>query len=136
MAEEDCEEKEKWNQLVSSKIEEEKKEGKNGDDAVVRRCSKASPGDDSASISTVSDVGGGGRGCSGPVRAGRQEDEEREEIQRIVWQFEAEEREDDRAHQGQSRGPQEQFDDEDVEWFIENIARMVQLMFKQTKAKS
>ena len=49
--------------------------------------------------------GGGDRGAD-RVWARGQEDEEREEIQGIVRQREAEEGEEDRADQGQGRGPQ------------------------------
>lgn len=74
----------------------------NGDDAVVRRSSEAN-GADAATCSDIIIIRWGG---ADPVRAWGQEDEEGEEIQRVVRELEAEEGEDDRANQGQGRGPQ------------------------------
>lgn len=75
----------------------------NGDDAVVRRSSEAGS-DDAATCSDIIIIIR--RGGADPVRAWGQEDEEGEEIQRVVREREAEEGEDDRANQGQGRGPQ------------------------------
>jgi hypothetical protein len=76
----------------------------NGDDAVVRRSSEAGS-DDAATCSDIIIIIIR-RGGADPVRAWGQEDEEGEEIQRVVREREAEEGEDDRANQGQGRGPQ------------------------------
>ena len=77
----------------------------NGDDAVVRRSGEASS-DEPSTFSDIIIIIIIRRGGADPVRARGQEDEEGEEIQRVVRELEAEEGEDDRANQGQGRGPQ------------------------------
>ena len=84
-----------------------------GDDSVARRSGEESDdgGSDGGDWMAVFVAGvfvavsGGGRSAD-LVRTRGQEDEEREEIQGIVRQREAEEGEEDRADQGQGRGPQ------------------------------